>query len=76
VESALRIAKIVEERRQILTLNLAAPFITQVFGDQLDQILPYADFVIGNESEALAWTATRQKPVSISGAVWLVYSAD
>lgn len=65
VESALRIANIVEERQQFLVLNLAAPFITQIFKDQLDQILPYADFVIGNESEALAWAAARQNPVSI-----------
>lgn len=68
VESALRIAKIVEARQQVLTLNLAAPFITQIFTDQLNQILPYVDFVIGNESEALAWGAGQQNPVSVKCA--------
>jgi adenosine kinase len=40
-------------------LNLSAPFIPQFFGVQLQQILPYCDVVIGNETEAEAWaTAT------------------
>jgi len=35
-----------------LVLNLSAPFILQFFTAQLEQILPYADIIIGNESEA------------------------
>eukprot|EP00921_Rhytidocystis_pertsovi_P004733 GHVQ01008214.1.p1 GENE.GHVQ01008214.1~~GHVQ01008214.1.p1 ORF type:complete len:368 (-),score=44.46 GHVQ01008214.1:184-1287(-) len=34
-------------------LNLAAPFIPEFFKDPLSRVLPYADFVFGNESEFL-----------------------
>jgi len=68
-ESALQIAKIAENKQQFLTLNLAAPYIAQVFRDQLDQILPYADFVIGNESEAVAWAAARQNSTDDLAAI-------
>lgn len=57
IDSALRIAKTIDDTRQILTLNLAAPFIAQFFKDQLDKLIPYADYVLGNESEAAAWAA-------------------
>lgn len=36
-------------------MNLSAPFIAQFFKDQVDQVLPYVDFLIGNESEAEAY---------------------
>ena len=43
----------------MFVLNLSAPFIPQFFGVQLQQIIPYCDVIIGNESEAEAWaTAT------------------
>ena len=42
---------------QVFTLNLSAPFIPQFFKVQLEQIFPYCDFVIGNESEAAAWAS-------------------
>ena len=42
---------------QVFTLNLSAPFIPQFFKVQLEQVLPYCDFVIGNESEAAAWAS-------------------
>lgn len=40
---------------QVFAINLSAPFIPQFFKVQLEQVLPYCDFVIGNESEAAAW---------------------
>ena len=40
-----------ETNKQFL-IGLAAGFIPQFFKDQLAQILPYADFVFGNENEA------------------------
>jgi adenosine kinase len=42
---------------QIFVLNLSAPFIPQFFGVQLQQILPYTDIVICNETEAEAWAS-------------------
>jgi adenosine kinase len=34
---------------------LSAPFIPQFFKVQLETIIPYADIIIGNESEAESW---------------------
>lgn len=36
-------------------MNLSAPFIPQFFKSQVDEILPYVDVLIGNESEAQAY---------------------
>jgi len=44
-------------RYQVFALNLSAPFIPQFFKVQLEQVFPYCDFVIGNESEAAAWAS-------------------
>jgi len=41
----------------VFALNLSAPFIPQFFKVQLEQVFPYCDFVIGNESEAAAWAS-------------------
>ncbi|KAH0564784.1 hypothetical protein GP486_001829 [Trichoglossum hirsutum] len=41
--------------RQIFALSLSAPFIPQFFKDQLDGTAPYWDYVVGNETEALAY---------------------
>jgi adenosine kinase len=38
-------------------LNLSAPYIPQSFGAQLQQVLPYCNIIIGNESEAEAWAS-------------------
>lgn len=42
---------------QIFVLNLSAPFICQFFGAQIQKILPYTDYLIGNEAEAEAWAS-------------------
>lgn len=36
-------------------LNLSAPFIAQFFKDPVDEILPYVDILLGNETEAAAF---------------------
>jgi len=51
-KSALEIAKHASEHDKIYCLNFAAPFICTFFHDQLMSILPYADYVFANESEA------------------------
>lgn len=41
--------------KQPFILNLSAPFIAQFFKDPLDQLMPYVDILIGNETEAAAY---------------------
>jgi adenosine kinase len=55
VESALYVAKKAATASKVFAVNLSAPFIPQFFKMQLEQILPYCDYVIGNESEAEAY---------------------
>ena len=40
---------------QCFAMNLSAPFIPQFFKEQVDQMIPFCDIVIGNESEAAAY---------------------
>ena len=47
---------------QIFVLNLSAPFIVQFFSAQLQKILPYIDYLIGNEAEAEAWASANGLP--------------
>jgi adenosine kinase len=42
---------------KVYAMNLSAPFLCQFFKDQMHAVLPYADFVFGNESEAAAYAA-------------------
>lgn len=43
-----------ENLEKTFTLNLAAPFISEVFGDRVLKVLPYIDILFGNETEAQA----------------------
>ena len=43
-------------------MNFSAPFIPQFFTKQLQEILPYTDVIIGNESEAAAWASATGLP--------------
>jgi adenosine kinase len=52
VDSMLLLAKYSIEHHKTFSLNLSAPFLIQFFGDQMAAIMPYADIVFGNESEA------------------------
>jgi len=55
VDSILHIARHAVENNKLFTLNLSAPFLIQFFGDQMAAVMPYADIVFGNESEAAAY---------------------
>lgn len=55
VDSILSVAKKAIEDNKIFAINLSAPFLIQFFGDQMASVMPYADFVFGNESEAAAY---------------------
>ncbi|CAI5760755.1 unnamed protein product [Candida verbasci] len=43
-----------------LALNFSAPFICQFFKQALDEVLPYIDYVIANESEAEAYADSHE----------------
>jgi adenosine kinase len=55
VPSILQIAKESTENNKTLCMNLSAPFLIQFFGEQMNSVMPYCDFVFGNESEAEAY---------------------
>jgi len=55
VDSILTIARDCVENNKVFCMNLSAPFLVQFFGDQMAAVVPFADFVFGNESEAAAY---------------------
>jgi adenosine kinase len=59
VETILRIARHSVEFNKTFVLNLSAPFLIQFFGDQMAAVMPFADVVFGNESEAAAYGAAK-----------------
>ena len=56
VESILAVAKHCTENDKLFIMNLSAPFICQFFKDQLLQVMPYIDVLIGNEAEGAAFS--------------------
>ena len=56
VDSILAVAKHCAESNKLFIMNLSAPFICQFFKDQLLQVMPYIDILIGNEAEAAAFS--------------------
>ncbi|GJE89640.1 adenosine kinase [Phanerochaete sordida] len=68
-ESALELSKKASDASKVFVLNLSAPFIPQFFGVQLQQIVPYCDIIIGNESEAEAWASATGFPHKDLGAI-------
>merc|ERR1719422_2601852 len=48
----LRIAKFAAENDKVVAMNMSAPFLCTFFKEQMLQMLPYADYWFGNESEA------------------------
>jgi sugar/nucleoside kinase (ribokinase family) len=55
VDSMLAVAKESVAHNKTYCLNLSAPFIIQFYKDQLRSMMPYADYLFGNESEAAAY---------------------
>jgi len=54
-DSILHLAKHAHENNKTFCVNISAPFVCEFFNDQLMSIMPYVDFLFGNESEALAF---------------------
>ncbi|CAN0909216.1 Adenosine kinase 2 [Linum grandiflorum] len=51
-ESILLVAEHAAAKNKIFSTNLSAPFICEFFKDAQMKVLPYADYVFGNETEA------------------------
>ena len=54
---------------------IAAPFLPKFFGEAMGRVLPYADFVFGNESEALAYGEANGFPTATVEEVALKIAA-
>lgn len=48
------------ETNKIFCMNLSAPFLAQFFKDPMDQSSVYWDYLIGNESEAVAYAESHE----------------
>ncbi|WBW75072.1 adenosine kinase [Schizosaccharomyces osmophilus] len=54
-EAMLELAKHAVEKNKPYIMNLSAPFLSQFFKEQMDSVVPYCDYIIGNESEILSY---------------------
>lgn len=54
-DSMVAAGKHCADNNKVYAINLAAPFIPPVCAEPLARVLPYADYVFGNESEAASW---------------------
>lgn len=54
--SILYVAEYASENDKYFMMNLSAPFICEFYNESLVKVLPFIDFLFGNESEALAFT--------------------
>ncbi|GMS91289.1 hypothetical protein PENTCL1PPCAC_13464 [Pristionchus entomophagus] len=54
-DAAAAVSRELCERNRPVLLNLAAPFISQCFWEPLTSAIYYADYVFGNEDEAVAY---------------------
>ncbi|KAK4281495.1 hypothetical protein QN277_012978 [Acacia crassicarpa] len=55
-ESIQLVAEHAAINSKVFMMNLSAPFICEFFKDALDKVLPYMDFVFGNETEARSFS--------------------
>merc|ERR1711915_528591 len=58
VDSMLKVGKYCAANNKTYCLNLSAPFLIQFFKEQMMSVMPYADIVFGNETEALTFAET------------------
>jgi adenosine kinase len=58
IPAIMALANEAAENNKIFMLSLSAPFICQFFIDPLNEVLPYCDYILGNETEALTYAQT------------------
>lgn len=51
-DSIQLVAEHAAANNKVFMMNLAAPFICEFFKDALEKVLPYMDYIFGNETEA------------------------
>jgi len=56
VPAILALGEHAAETNKTFSLNFSAPFLPTFFKEQFDSVVPYCDYLIGNESEALAYS--------------------
>ncbi|KAK2799391.1 hypothetical protein FQN50_008497 [Emmonsiellopsis sp. PD_5] len=56
VPAILALGEEAAAKNKTFMISLSAPFIPQFFKDQLDSVIPYTDFILGNETEALSYS--------------------
>lgn len=56
VESMVKVGKYCAANHRTYCMNLSAPFLIQFFKDQMLSVMPYADIVFGNETEAATFS--------------------
>lgn len=59
-EAIQLLGKHAAETNKDFIMNFSAPFIPQFFKDALDSCVPYADYIICNESEAAAYAESHE----------------
>ncbi|XP_025083426.1 adenosine kinase-like [Pomacea canaliculata] len=75
-KSMLRLAHHAYACGKTYCLNLSAPFLCSVFKDPMMELLPYVDFLFGNEleadefSKAHDWNITDRKEITLKMAAW------
>ncbi|PIN07855.1 putative pfkB family carbohydrate kinase [Handroanthus impetiginosus] len=52
LESIMLVAEHAAAKNKVFMMNLSAPFICEFFQDVQDKVIPYIDYVFGNETEA------------------------
>ncbi|XP_077225537.1 adenosine kinase 2-like [Tasmannia lanceolata] len=58
-ESIQLVAEHAAAKNKVFMMNLSAPFICEFFKDAQEKILPYMDYVFGNETEARTFSKVR-----------------
>ena len=75
--AAMALARHAAEANKVYMLSLSAGFIPQFFKDQVAEVMPYCDYVFGNENEAKTWAETQgHEGISIPEAAKLMAKVD
>ena len=59
VPAVLALAEEAAQGDKVFAMGLGAPFVPQFFREPLDKCTPYCDYLLMNETEAVAWAADR-----------------
>ncbi|KAL3307497.1 hypothetical protein Ciccas_013986, partial [Cichlidogyrus casuarinus] len=61
VDTILRVAALSgKNEEKLMAFNLSAPFLSEFFTKQMEQVLPYVDILFGNREEASAFAKSKK----------------